>query len=445
MENMNTFTVDELNAAIKNLVENEFNYPIMVIGEVVDASDPINGIQYFQLRGNKGFKKSTISCIMFSGVSDAIIKDYESREVLITGKASVYNVTGKCQIQVTDIVEYGEGHLKKEIEKIRLKLEKEGLFLNKREFPLYPRNIGIISSSDSDAVHDVCSRLEQRFPISDLIIYHSRVQGDYAATNMIQQIERCNRDKDVDIIMIIRGGGSLEDLMSFNDEHLARAMFKSLIPIITGIGHQPDITIADYVADYSAETPTSAAEHISSDQNELMQKFHSYDEQIRNSTKLSISKLSEKLMKIMIKVERHNPKKIIDSLIIQNNNAMKNFKKYIKIKMDSLQSTRNFNLSRLSQSKKIVLSTINQKKRFYKDINNRLKKAIDVSYQEKKSYLKTTYNSLMTFNPKEMLKKGYSILRRKDGVILKSKHELDKIRTFNAELQDGRINIKKSN
>ena len=131
--------------------------------------------------------------------------------------------------------------------------------------------------------------------------------------------------------------------------------------------------------------------------------------------------------------------------IIQNNNAMKNFKKYIKIKMDSLQSTRNFNLSRLSQSKKIVLSTINQKKRFYKDINNRLKKAIDVSYQEKKSYLKTTYNSLMTFNPKEMLKKGYSILRRKDGVILKSKHELDKIRTFNAELQDGRINIKKSN
>ena len=226
---------------------------------------------------------------MFSGVSDAIIKDYESREVLITGKASVYNVTGKCQIQVTDIVEYGEGHLKKEIEKIRLKLEKEGLFLNKREFPLYPRNIGIISSSDSDAVHDVCSRLEQRFPISDLIIYHSRVQGDYAATNMIQQIERCNRDKDVDIIMIIRGGGSLEDLMSFNDEHLARAMFKSLIPIITGIGHQPDITIADYVADYSAETPTSAAEHISSDQNELMQKFHSYDEQIRNSTKLSIS------------------------------------------------------------------------------------------------------------------------------------------------------------
>ena len=234
MENMNTFTVDELNAAIKNLVENEFNYPIMVIGEVVDASDPINGIQYFQLRGNKGFKKSTISCIMFSGVSDAIIKDYESREVLITGKASVYNVTGKCQIQVTDIVEYGEGHLKKEIEKIRLKLEKEGLFLNKREFPLYPRNIGIISSSDSDAVHDVCSRLEQRFPISDLIIYHSRVQGDYAATNMIQQIERCNRDKDVDIIMIIRGGGSLEDLMSRSKDLAAEAIIECIHLIEAG-------------------------------------------------------------------------------------------------------------------------------------------------------------------------------------------------------------------
>jgi len=443
MKNMNTFTVDELNEVLKGLVEHEFNHPIMVIGEVIDASDPINGIQYFQLRGNKGFKKSNISCLMFGGVSDKIIREYESREVLVTGKATVYNITGRCQIQVTDIIEYGEGHLKKEIEKIRLKLEKEGLFLNKRKFSQYSKNIGIISSSDSDAVHDVCSRLEQRFPISNLIIYHSRVQGEHAAKNIIDQIQRCNEDSQVNILMIVRGGGSLEDLMAFNDEKLARAMYKSKIPIITGIGHQPDITIADYVADYSAETPTAAAEYISADQNELMQKLHTYDEQIKSSTQLSLSKLNEKLMTKVIETERHNPKRTIDALITKNDEFIKDFKKYIKIKIDSYISTKNVHSSRLSRSKKMIGSTIKEKKKVYKDVHNRLAISMERRYQEKLTYLKNTYNALMTYNPKEMLRKGYSILRKNDGEILKSKLELEKVQIFNAELRDGIINIEK--
>ena len=443
MKNMNTFTVDELNEILKELVEHEFNHPIMVIGEVIDASEPINGIQYFQLRGNKGFKKSNISCLMFGGISDKIIRKYESREVLVTGKATVYSVTGRCQIQVTDIVEYGEGHLKKEIEKIRLKLEKEGLFLNKRKFPQYSENIGIISSSDSDAVHDVCSRLEQRFPITNLIIYHSRVQGENAAKNIIEQIQRCNEDSHVDILMIVRGGGSLEDLMAFNNEQLARAIYKSKIPIITGIGHQPDITIADYAADYSAETPTAAAEYISADQNEVMQRLHTYDEQIKSSTQLSLSKLNEKLMAKIIEIERHNPKRIIDALVTKNDEFIKDFKKYIKIKIDSYISIKNLHSSRLLQSKKMIESTIKEKKRVYKNLHSRLAISMERRYQEKLTYLKNTYNSLMTFNPKEMLKKGYSILRRNDGRILKSKLELEKIQIFNAELRDGIINIEK--
>ena len=443
IKNMNTFTVDELNEVLKGLVEHEFNHPIMVIGEVIDASDSINGIQYFQLRGNKGFKKSNISCLMFGGISDKIIKEYESHEVMVTGKATVYSVTGRCQIQVTDIIEYGEGHLKKEIEKIRLKLEKQGLFLNKRKFPQYPGSIGIISSSDSDAVHDVCSRLKQRFPISDLIIYHSRVQGEYAANNIIQQIKRCNKDSQIDILMIVRGGGSLEDLMAFNDENLARAMYESRIPIITGIGHQPDITIADYVADYSAETPTAAAEYISVDQNELMQRLHTYDEQIKSSTQLSLSKQNENLMTKIIEIERYNPKRIIDTLIIKNDEFVKDFKKYIKNKIDLYKSTKNLHLSRLVQSKKVIESTMKEKKRNYKDIHNRLSISMERNYQEKLTYLKNTYTSLMTYNPKEMLKKGYSILRRNDGKVLKSKLELEKVQIFNAELQDGRINIEK--
>ena len=145
--------------------------------------------------------------------------------------------------------------------------------------------IGVITSKDSDALQDVLSRLKDRFPISNIIIYPTLVQGKDAPKNIINQIKKANLDKLCDVLMLVRGGGSLEDLMCFNDEDLARIIYKSDIPTITGIGHQPDITIADYVADVSAETPTAAAERITPDKKDLLKNLIEYELHLSEKSK----------------------------------------------------------------------------------------------------------------------------------------------------------------
>ena len=204
---MKIFSIEELNGTLKGLIVNHFSYPITVKGEISNASKPINGHQYFKLSDESGFRKHSIKCMIWKGTSQQIVREYESQEVLVTGKVTMYEATGESQIQVTEIKAYGEGALKKAIEDTRIKLEKEGLFEHKNLLPKYPKNIGLITSPDSHALHDVCSKLKSRFPISDIIIYPSLVQGKYAPENIIKQIIRCNKDRDVDVILLIRGGG----------------------------------------------------------------------------------------------------------------------------------------------------------------------------------------------------------------------------------------------
>ena len=285
---MKIFTVEELNTSLKDYIVQQFVYPITIKGLVSNVRMPQSGHQYFKLTDDNGFNKHSIDCVIWRGKLAKLVKDYDMKEVLITGNVTMYKATANCQIQVSDISEYGEGALKKAIDEIRIKLQKEGLFENKKDFPLYPENIGIVTSADSHALQDVISKLKSRYPLADIILYPSLVQGEDAAKNIITQLRRCNEEKLVDIIMLIRGGGSLEDLMTFNDEGLAREISKSTIPLVTGIGHQPDVTIADYVADAAMETPTAAAVFVTPDQHELIQRLIAYDDQIKKNVLIDL-------------------------------------------------------------------------------------------------------------------------------------------------------------
>ena len=226
----------------------------------------------------------------------------------------------------------------------------------------------MITSPDSHALHDVCSKLKSRFPISDIIIYPSLVQGKYAPENIIKQIIRCNKDRDVDVILLIRGGGSLEDLMAFNDEKLAREIYASKLPIVTGIGHQPDITIADYVADISMETPTAAAVHITPDQFELLQRINDAEEQIKNISQLKIQNKKETLVGNIMKIQNYNPSRMINNFKDIRENIDKKYHNIVKVILDELTAKSEYQLIRIKQTKNILTEKITIAIRFQKNI-----------------------------------------------------------------------------
>ena len=440
---MKIFSIEELNGTLKGLIVNHFSYPITVKGEISNASKPINGHQYFKLSDESGFNKHSIKCMIWKGASQQIVREYENQEVLVTGKVTMYEATGESQIQVTEIKEYGEGALKKAIEDTRIKLEKEGFFEHKKLLPQYPKNIGLITSPDSHALHDVCSKLKSRFPISDITIYPSLVQGKYAPKNIIKQIIRCNNDRDVDIILLIRGGGSLEDLMAFNDEQLAREIHASEIPIVTGIGHQPDITIADYVADVSMETPTAAAVHITPDQFELSQRINDVGEQIRNIAQLNIQNKKEMLMSNIMKIQSYNPSRMINNFKDIRENIDKKYHNIVKVIVNELIAKSKNQIIRIKQTKDMLTEKVTTAIRFQKSIDVEMTQKIVSVINNQVNIYKTLANELLLSNPLKILKKGYSIIRDSEGTIIKSRHDLDKIQSFSAEFKDGVAKIKK--
>ena len=301
----------------------------------------------------------------------------------------------------------------------------------------------MITSPDSHALHDVCSKLKSRFPISDIIIYPSLVQGKYAPENIIKQIIRCNKDRDVDVILLIRGGGSLEDLMAFNDEKLAREIYSSKLPIVTGIGHQPDITIADYVADVSMETPTAAAVHITPDQFELLQRINDAEEQIKNTTQLNVQNKKEILLGNIMKIQNYNPSRMINNFKDIRESIDKKYHNIVKVIINELIAKSEYQLIRIKQAKNILTEKITIAIRFQKNIIGEMDQTVANLISNQTNIYKTLTNQLLSSNPLEILKKGYSIIRDSKGKIVKSRHDLDKIQSFSAEFKDGIAKVKK--
>ena len=440
---MKIFSIEELNTNLKDFIVQQFEYPITVKGEVSNVRMPQSGHQYFKLTDNDGFNKHSIDCVIWKGRMSAKAEDYDTKEVLVTGNISMYKATAYCQIQINDIVEYGEGALKKAIEKIRIKLEKEGLFKNKKEFPAYPRNIGIITSADSHALQDVLSKLKHRFPLANIIIYPSLVQGNEAAKNIISQLQTSNKEKYADVLMLIRGGGSLEDLMVFNDEDLAREIYKSSIPIVTGIGHQPDVTIADYVADASMETPTAAAVFITPDKYELAERLLAYDEQIKSNALIRLSKLKDKCSIIINNINLYHPKNIIDNLKIRHKEIYKALNSQIKLFHNEISSETIVLINRFNKSREVLDKKYSDAQNIIIENKRLIEKRWKELFKDKYQEYKRLHQELVLSDPASALKKGYSIIRDSSGIILKEKSQIQDNQILSAEFKDGCVKVKK--
>ena len=302
---MKIYSVSELNTEAREVMLLAFQYPITIKGEISDYRSS-RGHQYFKLRDSDS--SSTVSCVMWKGSSNSHdLSEYLHKEVIISAKVDFYAGFAQFQLNIIELSEFGDGFIKKEIEKLKKKLSYEGVFDNKKDLPRYPSAIGILTAQDSHALKDVCSKLNEKYPLSKLYIYPSLVQGELAPRNLIKQLKRINKDAIADVILIVRGGGSLQDLMAFNDEDLVREISASSIPTITGIGHKPDITLADYASDSAQETPTAAAIKSVPDFQTLRQDIHYIERSLLKVSNNLITSLQNTLKGFLsiVKIIRH--------------------------------------------------------------------------------------------------------------------------------------------
>ncbi|HEC12019.1 MAG TPA: exodeoxyribonuclease VII large subunit [Acidiferrobacteraceae bacterium] len=262
-------TVSQLNQSAKTLLESHFSL-VWVSGEISNLAQPASGHAYFSLKDGH----AQIRCALFRGQRRHLdCEPQDGMQVLVRARVTLYEARGDYQLIVQQLQESGEGALRRAFEELKKRLSSEGLFDqdHKQQLPSLPRRIGVISSATGAAIRDIVSTLRRRFPAIPVLLYPVPVQGQGAAEEIAQAIRLAVKRRDCDVLLLARGGGSLEDLWAFNEEILAQAIYDCPIPLICGVGHEVDFTIADLVADQRAPTPTAAAELVSPDQQALTQ------------------------------------------------------------------------------------------------------------------------------------------------------------------------------
>lgn len=252
------FSVSELTQSVKFLLETTFE-KISVEGELSNFKSHASGHWYFNLKD----ENAVINCTMWKGINNYVFfSPQDGMKIIISGRVTVYPPRGTYQIDVRSMKPAGVGELQAAFERLKVKLREEGLFdqEHKKNIPQFPQKIGLVTAVDGAAIKDMISVAERRYPLAELIIAPTKVQGSGAAEDIVNGIRKLNSIKDIDIIIVSRGGGSIEDLWAFNEEMVARAIYNSEIPVISGVGHEVDFTIADFVADLRAPTPSVAME-----------------------------------------------------------------------------------------------------------------------------------------------------------------------------------------
>ena len=410
------FTITALNKAIKNMFDEkrELNN-IHLKGEISNFKHHSRGHLYFTLKD----ENSQISAIMFaSNASTLKFEPQDGMKVLVAGKVSVYETGGTYQIYVNEMVEDGLGNLYLEFEKLKKKLEQEGLFKKeyKKAIPKFPMKIGIITAPTGAAIKDILSTIKRRFPICETILFPSLVQGENAKEDIVRNIELANTF-DLDVIILGRGGGSIEDLWAFNEECVARAIFDSVIPIISGVGHEIDFTISDFVADLRAPTPTGAAELCVPNRLDVIELFNQYNIRLIKAIHNYLNNSYQRLKNLQESYILKNPMSLYEKQEQYFDNLYERLIMAIKANIDK-------NKDRLNTVKSsYVLKNPNMlfvdKAYNYNDLIKRLKNNISLLIDNKKNNYINLLTKLEILNPVTTLKRGYSVTRVNDKIINK--------------------------
>tara|TARA_B100001063_G_scaffold164805_1_gene153722 strand:+ start:190 stop:1509 length:1320 start_codon:yes stop_codon:yes gene_type:complete len=436
---MKIYSVYELNTQARDAMLYAFQYPITVKGEISDYRSS-RGHQYFKLRDKS--TNHSVSCVFWKGSpNNHDLSEYLHMEVVVTAKVDFYAGFGQFQLSIIELSEFGDGFIKKEIERLKKKLSDEGIFDNKKELPTYPEVIGILTAHESHALKDVCSKLNEKYPLCDLYVYPSTVQGETAPRKLISQLRRINYDDIADVILIVRGGGSLQDLMAFNNEDLVREISASKIPIITGIGHKPDITLADYAADSAQETPTAAAVRSVPDCQVLKQDINYIEITLTSLCNNLISLLQNKLKSFLTILKIARPTRIINNIsneIVKNSTLLnKAINHKLRLNAEIIQDYK----KRQTKLNKDMISGLYNHSVNISNAQKLIKKILKSKLISQIETLNLKKQQIKQINPDLLLRKGYAIVRNNNKIV-KSITDISSQSNIEIQVCDGLIKAK---
>jgi len=391
MENK-PITVTALTRYLKFKFDHDENLQkVLIRGEISNFKHHSRGHFYFTLKDDK----SQISAIMFSSNANMVkFSPKEGDQVLADGYVSVYEPYGKYQLYVTKLAQEGLGELYATYEQLKASLKAEGLFAEERKKPIpsFPKRIGVITSPTGAAIRDIIHITKRRFPLTDIIVFPALVQGEHAKKTIVTQIEKANQDQMVDVLIVGRGGGSIEDLWPFNEEVVARAIDHSVIPVISAVGHETDYTISDFVADVRAPTPSGAAEVVVPDQRELLSGLDDSKRRLQH------------LIQAKTEVMKHRLKQLRDTGVLSYPARLLSDK---KMRFSHLNE-------RLMKTKPTRVIDHHKEKliHYMQTMHTHMKRQLS----DKKHRFDRALETLDHVSPLNIMKKGYAIVRKEDTI-----------------------------
>ena len=403
------YNVTRLNREVRAVLEGSFP-SIWLKGEISNFACPASGHMYLSLKD----VHSQVRCAMFKGKNRFLKFEPENgAEVLVRANVSLYEGRGEFQLIIEQMELAGEGGLQRAYEELKQKLFKEGLFEedHKKPVPTMPRTIGVITSPTGAAIRDILSVLKRRYPAGNIIVYPVAVQGDGSAEQITTMLKTAERRNECDVIIVSRGGGSIEDLWAFNNETMARTIFDCSVPVVSGIGHEIDFTIADFVADQRAATPSAAAELVSPDQMQIKQTLSLQHTRLSQILQSSLRTLKQNIS--------HLEKRLPHPATQLQNNAQ-------RLDAISLRMNHSINSTVTQQNHRLheQLSNLNkhsplQRLKFYMErseqIHQRLQQATNHLYQNLNAQIQTVARALNAVSPLATLNRGYAIVEKYDN------------------------------
>ena len=427
------FTVSRLNQTVRLLLEQEMGQ-VWISGEISNFTQPSSGHWYFTLKDDG----AQVRCAMFRNSNRRVtFRPQHGQQVLVRANITLYEPRGDYQIIVESMQPAGEGLLQQKYEQLKAKLQAEGLFdqQHKQPLPSPAHCVGVITSKTGAALHDILHVLKRRDPSLPVIIYPTAVQGDEAPAQIVRAIELANARSECDVLIVGRGGGSLEDLWSFNDERVARAIFASRIPVVSAVGHETDVTIADFVGDLRAPTPSAAAEVVSRNQQELLRQVQSAQQRLVMAMDYFLANRSRRFTQIHHRLQQQHPQ----LRLARHQTTLDRLQKRMSFALEN-------QLKRTSQQQLRLAQRLNQQNpqpRIHRgqtriqQLEYRLADLVRAQMSATRERFGNAVTHLEAVSPLATLARGYSVTTATDGKALTKAKQVKPGETLTTRLSDG--------
>ncbi|WP_213989976.1 exodeoxyribonuclease VII large subunit [Sodalis sp. dw_96] len=427
------FTVSRLNQQVRELLESEMGQ-IWLTGEISNFSQPASGHWYFTLKDDR----AQVRCAMFrNGNRRVTFAPRNGQQVLVRASLTLYEPRGDYQLIAESMQPAGDGLLQQQFEQLKQRLSAEGLFdqIHKRPLPSPARRVGVITSASGAALHDILNVLRRRDPSLPVVIYPTSVQGQDAPAQIVRAIETANRRQECDVLIVGRGGGSLEDLWSFNDERVARAIFASILPVVSAVGHETDVTIADFVADLRAPTPSAAAELVSRNQLELVRQLQSQQQRLEMAMDYYLAQRQQILTRLQHRLQQQHPQLRLARQQTALIKLRRRLDDSVQAQLRLAQRRHERAQQRLAQQS--PLPRIGRAQQQLQALNYQLRESITRRLNGHQQRFGMLCSQLEAVSPLKTLARGFSVTTGAGGELIKRTGQLQPGDALTTRLQDG--------